>query len=704
MEIFSLLTKPVSQQDMSLYPHLYPPDISANILELPKEDEEDEDDEGKVLHMRGVGLHKYTPNKIPGNKIKCSDLFLTSVKPSEKFSFQKRPFLSITGESIPFVGDLKGVTGFNGYTIDGGKTFQDYYPVTLINRGNYKPYLKGLGKCLVVTGGCKLDSNDKFFSPVSHKVMFLTGYEVGLHWEEKYVKQKGFENVCTGCMIQDNTLPGLETSKSFDFLFPYGFALGLKHAEEAMTEEDMKAEIEEHLEDMVTPLTPEDMEQTLEVKDTPLNPDKKIRPRPRWIEFANQDLPVINIKDMSKCHQDANPKKLDDLTDGKLTLLQDFWYSPFGETVVFHPGVTEGGEIIKTTNSIKEYLLALCLKNGNGGTGGNGGNGGNGGTGGNGGNGGTGGNGGNGGTGGNGGNGGLVIAASGGPTVTQNIIMYTCQHPNVYTYSIAGSNPFIDVDAKTGAIPPSFKRTTQESFDALLKGRLNKKSGELYKEIEKLLGPDEAEIAHEEIESQAPKQIESQAPKQIESKSKSKKGFFARLPSFPRFKKKEQKEEPSIRDPSFVENRLKYLTIDNIVLGQKEYDENVVVLQKRGTTSRVEIKYNFNGFVADITYEDLRKYTEWCNEKILERRQDRNNVVRLPTTNSVKTTNGKIITEGAYFIPPTRYKGGSRKRRTRKIKRAVKVSRKKNKCVNLLRYKTQKRKRVRTRRINQLNA
>ncbi len=39
--------------------------------------------------------------------------------------------------------------------------------------------------------------------------------------------------------------------------------LGLKHAKEAMTEEDMKAEIEEHLEDMVTPLTP-DKKQTVD--------------------------------------------------------------------------------------------------------------------------------------------------------------------------------------------------------------------------------------------------------------------------------------------------------------------------------------------------------------------------------------------------------------------------------------------------------
>ncbi len=72
-------------------------------------------------------------------------------------------------------------------------------------------------------------------------------------------------------------------------------------------------------------------------------------------------------------------KITDDLTDGKLTLLQDFWYSPFGQTV-FHPGRKLCQDVedvkmlkvskmskIKTTNSIKEYLLALCLQNDDGG-------------------------------------------------------------------------------------------------------------------------------------------------------------------------------------------------------------------------------------------------------------------------------------------------------------------------------------------------
>ncbi len=54
--------------------------------------------------MRGFILYKYTPDKISGDKINASELFLTFAKPyTEDFpSPQKRPFLSITGKSIPF--------------------------------------------------------------------------------------------------------------------------------------------------------------------------------------------------------------------------------------------------------------------------------------------------------------------------------------------------------------------------------------------------------------------------------------------------------------------------------------------------------------------------------------------------------------------------------------------------------------------------
>lgn len=528
-----------------------------------------------TLHMRGAKLYKLPQ----GNSDYDTDLFLTSDKPyPADFTIPqtKTPFLCKTGKQFVSGQEEGGVIGFNKYTNDAGAHYYKSYPVTVINRESYSDYLKSLGKCLVVTGGCKLFNEDIFFSSESHKVMFLAGYEVGLQWDEKYVKQKGFKHVCTGCMIQDNTLPGPNTSKSFDFLFPYGFALGLKHARNhIMTDEEKLKEIEKHLEDMVTPLTPDKI--------------------PGWIHFAQEKLPVINIKDMSKCHQDANPKNSGELTDGKLTLLQDFWYSPFGQTVVFHPGVTEGGEIIKTTNSIKEYLLALCLKNDDGG---------------------------------------LVIAASGGPTVTQNIIMYTCQNPNVYTYSIAGSNT--PKNAGTGAIPPSLKnRTTEDSFKALLDGRLNDKSesGELYIEIEKLLGPDVAKTARETV-------------KQAQKK---------------------------IKENRFAE-RLNYLTIDDGLVTQLDFETN---------TSR---QYDWNGFTS------LRTLMKYGRESI-----------GLITGNT--ETNPKSTSRRSMFgLGLGRKTGGSRKRRTRKIKRAVKVSRKNNRRVNVSRNKTQKRKRVRTRRINQSNA
>jgi hypothetical protein len=370
-------------------------------------------------------------------------------------------------------------------------------------------------------------------------------------------------------MIQDNTLPGPETSKSFDFLFPYGFALGLKHARNyIMTDGQKLKEIEEHLEDMVTPLTP----------------DKK---KPRWIEFAREKLPVINIKDMYQCYQSANPNESSDLTNGKLTLLQDFWYSPFGQTVVFHPGVTEERQIKKTTNSIKEYLLALCLQNGNGG---------------------------------------LVIAASGGPTVTQNIILYTCQNSNVYTYSIAGSNP--PDKAKTGAIPPSFERTTEASFTFLLDGRLNTikgedGKGELYHEIKDLLGEEEAKTARKRV---------TEAQKNI-------KGLH------------------------FAE-RLNYLTVNDGLVTQLDFETN---------TSR---QYDWNGFTSLRT---LMKYGRECFEKMQ-------------------------FGSGGVSVGIGHNGGVRRVKNSRKNKRAVKVSRKNNRRVNVSRNKTQKRKRVRTRRINRLNA
>ena len=600
-------------------------------------------DEHESFYMRGIELYKSTKDDP------SSDLFLTSNKPSADITLTERPFLSITGTPITFEGAPggdPGLTGFNKYTIDGGVNYQDSYPVIVINSGSYKKYLGSLGKCLVVTGGCKLDINNPFFSPVSHKVMFLAGYEVGLQWVKTY-KTQGFDNVCTGSMIQDNTLPGTETSKSFDFLFPYGFALGLKHAkilngekeedeeekdmtEEAMTEEamtkvamteeemeaikaNMKKEIEEHLNDMVTPLTQEDMA-------TPPTPDKR---RPRWIEFANQDLPVINIKDMYKCYQDANPQEPGDLTDGKLTLLQDFWYSPFGKTVVFHPGV-EGGKIKETTNSIKEYLLALCLQNKGGGR---------------------------------------VIAASGGPTVTQNIILYTCQEQNVYTYSIAGSNPHDK--AKTGAIPPSIEnRTTEDSFNFLLTGRLNDGSeggevGELYTEISKFLGPKEAETARNKVvatqkgrekvvaEAEAEAEAEAAATAATEEEAATEATAAA------------QAEAAATNN---LAKRLNYLTVNDKLelelITQLEFDGN-----KNGL-------YNWNGFPDGTDLSILRKYAEQCNI----------------------TIQGRVL------------EGGSRKKRTRKNKKGGKRSRKNNRRVNVSGNKTKKRKRVRTRRINQSNA
>ena len=77
--------------------------------------------------------------------------------------------------------------------------------------------------------------------------------------------------------------------------------------------------------------------------------------RPMWIDLVSEDLPIVNFKDYAKCIYDARPDKVGD-TDGKRTLLQDFWFTPLGKTVVFHPGEKSDGNVVETTNSIKEYL------------------------------------------------------------------------------------------------------------------------------------------------------------------------------------------------------------------------------------------------------------------------------------------------------------------------------------------------------------
>ena len=122
---------------------------------------------------------------------------------------------------FPFLADY---SGFDKYPVKNGEgvMYQNYYPVTVIDKYNYRNFIGKLGKCLVITGGAKLHSKHEFFSPVSHIVMFLIGYQTGFGWE--LYTQRGFQTVCVGSMVQDNTIPGKDTTKSFDFLFTYGFA------------------------------------------------------------------------------------------------------------------------------------------------------------------------------------------------------------------------------------------------------------------------------------------------------------------------------------------------------------------------------------------------------------------------------------------------------------------------------------------------
>ena len=104
--------------------------------------------------------------------------------------------------------------------------YYESYPVNVLNKDNVQEFVESLGKCIVVTGGSKFDENgiDPYFSEYSPEIMFRVGVNVGLRWKE--FEAKGFKNVCCGCMTEDTAYNKKDTSFSFDWLFPHGFALG----------------------------------------------------------------------------------------------------------------------------------------------------------------------------------------------------------------------------------------------------------------------------------------------------------------------------------------------------------------------------------------------------------------------------------------------------------------------------------------------
>ena len=164
---------------------------------------------------------------------------------------------------------------------------------------------------------------------------------------------------------------------------------------------------------------------------TPLELGESLEEKHPWVKLARQDLPIVSFKDLDRKFELRNAA-FDFSCREKKYIPNDFDYVPFGRTAVYYD-LKDGREeyptskhdILNTRNSVKEMIEALCLANVNEH------------------------------------GAGIVIAIAGGPTVAQNMVLFTAMnkdHP-VKIFSIVGAN---GKEGSTGAVIISRDKSTYE--------------------------------------------------------------------------------------------------------------------------------------------------------------------------------------------------------------------------------------------------